>query len=106
MADVAYASGPASPKPSDIAPQQVSRADAPDRGKLRVFISYSREDLDFADQLNAAPTSVQQTFTDRHGLTEKLCSCALCRPLTEERWGCVCQRGGAAKRMTKATGFD
>jgi hypothetical protein len=44
MADVAQdASGPASPKPDDLAPQ-----DAADRGKLRVFISYSREDLDFA----------------------------------------------------------
>jgi TIR domain-containing protein/Sel1 repeat-containing protein len=55
MADVAHdASGPASPKPGDIAPQQASRPDLPDRGKLRVFISYSRDDLYFADQLNAA----------------------------------------------------
>src|SRR5215813_13852074 len=55
MADVAHdASGPASPKPGDIAPQQASRPDSPDRGKLRVFISYSRDDLRFADQLNAA----------------------------------------------------
>jgi TIR domain len=55
MADVAHdASGPASPKPGDIAPQQASRPDWPDRGKLRVFISYSRDDLHFADQLNAA----------------------------------------------------
>ena len=42
MADIAHdASGPASPKPEEIAPQQASRPDAPDRGKLRVFISYS-----------------------------------------------------------------
>jgi hypothetical protein len=42
MADVAHdASGPALPKPGDIAPQQASRPDT-DRGKLRVFISYSR----------------------------------------------------------------
>src|SRR5215813_10240597 len=55
MADVAHdASGPASPKPGDIAPQQASRPDSPDKGKLRVFISYSRDDLYFADQLNAA----------------------------------------------------
>ena len=55
MAHVAHdASGPASPKPGDIAPQQASRPDSADRGKLRVFISYSRDDLDFADQLNAA----------------------------------------------------
>jgi TPR repeat protein len=55
MADVAHdASGSASPKPGDIAPQQASRPDSPDRGKLRVFISYSRDDLEFADQLDAA----------------------------------------------------
>src|SRR5262245_44021771 len=55
MADVAHdASGPASPKPGDIAPQQASRPDSPDKGKLRVFISYSRNDLEFADQLEAA----------------------------------------------------
>ena len=43
MADVAHdLSGPASPKPGDIAPQQESRLDSADKGKLRVFISYSR----------------------------------------------------------------
>src|SRR5262249_23061517 len=43
MVDVAHeASGPASPEPGDIALQQASRPDSPDRGKLRVFISYSR----------------------------------------------------------------
>jgi hypothetical protein len=58
MADVAHdASGPASPKPGDIAPQQASRPDSPDRGKLRVFISYSRDDVEFADQLDAALNS-------------------------------------------------
>src|SRR5262245_11809255 len=55
MADVAHdASGPASPKPDDIAPQQASRSDSADRNKLRVFISYSRDDVEFADQLDAA----------------------------------------------------
>jgi hypothetical protein len=55
MAEVAHeASGPASRKPGDTAPQQASRPDSPDRGKLRVFISYSRDDLEFADQLDAA----------------------------------------------------
>src|SRR5262245_50961748 len=56
MADVAHdVSGPAtSPKAVDIAPQQASRAESLDRGKLRVFISYSRDDLHFADQLDAA----------------------------------------------------
>ena len=47
-------SGPASPKSGDIAQRQASRPDPSDRGKLRVFISYSRDDLKFADQLDAA----------------------------------------------------
>jgi TPR repeat protein len=55
VADVAHeASGAASPKPGDIALQQASRPDSPDGGKLRVFVSYSRDDLDFSDQLDAA----------------------------------------------------
>jgi len=71
MADVAHdASGPASPKPGDIAPQQAGRPDSPDRGKLRVFISYSREDLDFADQLAAAlDSSGFECFIDREGIS-------------------------------------
>jgi hypothetical protein len=70
MADVAHdSSGPASSKPSDIAREQVSRADS-DKGKLRVFISYSREDLDFADQLSAAlDFSGFECFIDRHGIS-------------------------------------
>jgi TIR domain/Sel1 repeat len=63
-------SGPASPKPRDITPQQASRPDSPDRGKLRVFISYSREDLDFADQLAAAlDSSGFECFIDREGIS-------------------------------------
>ena len=71
MADVAHdASGPASPKPGDIAPQQASRPDSPDRGKLRVFISYSRDDLDFADQLDAALDACGfECVIDRHGIS-------------------------------------
>jgi hypothetical protein len=70
MADVAQdASGP-SPKPGDIAPQQASRPDSPDRGKLRVFISYSRDDLEFADQLDAAlNTCGFECLIDRHGIS-------------------------------------
>jgi TIR domain len=70
MAHVAQdASGP-SPKPGDIAPQQASRSDSPDRGKLRVFISYSREDLDFADQLNLALDACGfECFIDRQGIS-------------------------------------
>ncbi|HKA51548.1 MAG TPA: toll/interleukin-1 receptor domain-containing protein, partial [Candidatus Dormibacteraeota bacterium] len=72
MADVAHdASGPASPKPGDIAPQQASRPDSPDRGKLSVFISYSRHgDLEFADQLVAAlNTCGFECFIDRQAIS-------------------------------------
>ena len=72
MADVAHdASGPASPKPGDIAPQQVSRPDSADKGKLRVFISYSREDAEFADQLDAALSDVCgfECVIDRQGIS-------------------------------------
>src|SRR5262249_40572649 len=72
MADVAQdASGPASPTPGDIAPQQASRPDSPDRGKLRVFICYSRHgDLEFADQLDAAlkPCGFECVI-DRHDIS-------------------------------------
>src|SRR6516162_9143253 len=64
------ASGAASPKPDDIAPQQASRPDTPDRGKLRVFISYSRDDLKFADQLDAALNACGfECILDRHGIS-------------------------------------
>src|SRR6516165_6262333 len=71
MADVAHdASGPASPTPGDTALPQASRADSLDRGKLRVFISYSREDLDFSDQLAAAlDSSGFECFIDREGIS-------------------------------------
>jgi TPR repeat protein len=71
MADVAHdTSGPASPKPGDIAQQPASRRASPDKGKLRVFISYSRDDLDFADQLAAAlDTSGFECFIDREGIS-------------------------------------
>jgi TIR domain len=71
MADDAHvASGPASPKPGDIAPQQASQPDSPDKGKLRVFISYSRDDLYFADQLDAALNACGfECLIDRHGIS-------------------------------------
>src|SRR6516165_5841849 len=71
MADVAHnASGLASPNLGDIAPQQTSRPESPDRGKLRVFISYSRDDLYFADQLNAALDACGfECLIDREGIS-------------------------------------
>jgi TPR repeat protein len=71
MEDIAHdASGAASLKPGDIAPQQARRPDSADRGKLRVFISYSREDLRFADQLDAALNACGfECFIDRHGIS-------------------------------------
>jgi hypothetical protein len=69
MADVAH-DAPASPKPGDIAPQQASRPNSPDKGKLRVFISYSRDDLEFADQLDAALNAYGfECVIDRHGIS-------------------------------------
>ena len=64
MAEVVHdASRPASP-------QQASRPDPPERGKLRVFISYSRDDLKFADQLDAAlDTYGFESLIDRHGIS-------------------------------------
>ena len=65
MEDIAHdASSPASPKPVDMAAQQASRPDTPDKGKLRVFISYSRDDLHFADQLDAALEMSKAARTD------------------------------------------
>ena len=72
MADVAYdASGPASSEPTGIALQQANRPFSSDnRGKLRVFISYSREDLNFADQLDAALSTYGfECLVDRHGIS-------------------------------------
>src|SRR5215510_10866253 len=64
MADVAHdISG-------DIAPQQTSRSDSSDRSKLRVFISYSRDDLKFADQLDAALNACGfECSIDRQGIS-------------------------------------
>src|SRR6516225_7070121 len=72
MADLAYdASGPASSEPTGIALQQANRPFSSDnRGKLRVFISYSREDLNFADQLDAALSTYGfECLVDRHGIS-------------------------------------
>ncbi len=71
MADVAHdAPAPASPKPGDVTAQRASQPRSPDKGKLRVFISYSRDDLDFADQLDAALTVYGfECLIDRHGIS-------------------------------------
>jgi hypothetical protein len=71
MADLAHdPSGTASSEPAGIALQQASRPASSDRGKLRVFISYSRDDLDFADQLDAALNAYGvECLIDRHGIS-------------------------------------
>lgn len=71
MADLAHdASGPASSEPAGIALQQASGPASSDRGKLRVFISYSRDDLNFADQLDAALNACGfECLIDRHDIS-------------------------------------
>ena len=70
MADLAHdASGPASSEPAGIT-QQAKQATSSDRGKLRVFISYSRDDLNFADQLDAALNACGfECLIDRHDIS-------------------------------------
>src|SRR5689334_354837 len=70
MAGLAHdTSGPASSEPAGIVLQQASRL-TPDRGKLRIFISYSRDDLKFADQLDDALVACGfACFIDRHGIS-------------------------------------
>jgi hypothetical protein len=71
MADVAHnASGPASSEPAGIAVTRAGQPASFDKGKLRVFISYSRDDLDFADQLTAAlDFSGFECSIDREGIS-------------------------------------
>ena len=70
MAEVAHDTSGPPPRPGDIATQQASRSDSPDRGRLRVFISYSRDDLEFADQLDAALNACGfECLIDRHGIS-------------------------------------
>jgi hypothetical protein len=71
MADVAHdASGPVLSEPAGIALQQVSQPASSDKGQLRVFISYSRDDLKFADQLDAALNACGfECLIDRHGIS-------------------------------------
>ena len=54
MAGLHHASGPARSGSAGIAVQKTGELASSDKGKLRVFISYSRDDHDFADQLDAA----------------------------------------------------
>jgi TIR domain/Sel1 repeat len=70
MADLVDASGPALSEPASVALQQASRPTSSDKGKLRVFISYSRDDLDFADQLDAALDACGfECLIDRHDIS-------------------------------------
>jgi TPR repeat protein len=71
MADLAYdASGPASSEPAGMALQQANRPASSEKGKLRVFISYSRDDLKFADQLDMALNACGfECLIDREGIS-------------------------------------
>ena len=71
MADVAQdASGPDLVTPNNTPSHLASRPASPDREKLRVFISYSREDHEFADQLEAAlNTCGFDCVLDREGIS-------------------------------------
>lgn len=71
MADGGLAANePSASQPETVAPAQASRPQAADAGKLRVFISYSRDDLDFADQLEAAlKTCGFDCVLDREGIS-------------------------------------
>jgi TPR repeat protein len=71
MADLAHnASGSTSSEPAGIAVREAGGPTSSDKGKLRVFISYSRDDLDFADQLTAAlDFSGFECFIDREGIS-------------------------------------
>jgi len=70
MADVAHDASSRASLGGIAAPQQASRPDSPDKGKLRVFISYSRDDLYFADQLDAALKVYGfECFIDREGIS-------------------------------------
>jgi hypothetical protein len=71
MAELRHdASGPASSEPAGIAAQLPSGPVSSDKGKLRVFISYSRDDLKFADQLDAALDACGfECVIDRQGIS-------------------------------------
>jgi TPR repeat protein len=71
MPDLAHdASGPASSEPAGVALQQAGRPASSEKGKLRVFISYSRDDLNFADQLDAALSTYGfECLIDRHDIS-------------------------------------
>src|SRR6516165_6891688 len=72
MADLAHdASGPASSEPASIAVKQTWQPpSSDDKEKLRVFISYSRDDLDFADQLDDALNACGfKCLIDRQGIS-------------------------------------
>src|SRR5262249_8512471 len=70
MADLPHdASGLASSESAGIA-QQASQPASSDKGKLRVFISYSRDDLKFADQLDEALNACSfESLIDRHDIS-------------------------------------
>jgi hypothetical protein len=70
MAGLHEESGPAPSGAAGIAVQKTTRLASSDKEKLRVFISYSRDDLDLADQLAAAlDFSGFECLIDREGIS-------------------------------------
>src|SRR5262252_4838777 len=70
MVELAHGASGSASEVTGIALQQASVPASANRDKLRVFISYSREDLDFADQLAAAlDSSGFECFIDREGIS-------------------------------------
>ena len=70
MADLAHDASDSASEVTGIALQQASGPASSDKGKLRVFISYSRDDLKFADQLDAALDACGfECLIDRHGIS-------------------------------------
>src|SRR5215475_15166139 len=56
--------------PAEIGLVRAGQPASSDKGKLRVFISYSRDDLDFADQLDEALNACGfESLIDRHGIS-------------------------------------
>ena len=70
MLETPEAPDPKHSKPDTPALAEANRLNSAPEGRLRVFISYSRKDIDFADQLEEAlQTCGFDTIMDRQDIT-------------------------------------